>query len=139
MAYNTQQDMVNRFSEAEMIELTDDAGDGVINATVLAQAIDDATAEIDGYLAGRYSLPLAFTPQILVLYACDITRYRLYDDAVTDQVTKRYEDAISFLKLAAQGKVSFGPNTDGDTPGPAGSAQMESGGRIFGRDQGGFL
>lgn len=139
MPYNTRQNMIDRYGEEELIQLTDRAGNGVIDDAVLDQAIADANAEIDGYLGGRYQLPLAVTPPILTVYACDITRYRLYDDAATEQVEKRYQDALKFLRLAAGGKVQIGPAADGSKPAPAGGAQMESDGRIFGRDKGGFL
>lgn len=139
MPYNTKQNMIDRYGEEELIQLTDRAASGVINDTVLDQAIADAGAEIDGYLGGRYQLPLAVTPPIITVYACDMTRYRLYDDAATEQVEKRYQDALKFLRLAAEGKVQLGPASDGSKATPAGGAQMESGGRVFGRDQGGFL
>ncbi|HJW81951.1 MAG TPA: DUF1320 domain-containing protein, partial [Acidiferrobacterales bacterium] len=105
MPYVTQQKLIDRFGETEMIQLTDRNNAGTVDAAVLDQAIADAGAEIDGYLAGRYQLPLAVTPSILVLYAGDIARYRLYDDGATEEVRKRYEDAIKFLRLAAEGKV----------------------------------
>jgi phage gp36-like protein len=133
MAYNTKQNMIDRYGEEELIQLTDRTRDGVINDAVLNQAINDAAAEIDGYLAGRYQLPLAVTPPILIVYACDMTRYRLYADAATEQVDKRYQDAVKFLRFAADGKVQLGPTADGSKPTPAGGAQMESGGRIWGR------
>ena len=139
MSYNTKQNMIDRYGEEELIQLTDRDRDGVIDDAVLDQAIADAGAEIDGYLAGRYQLPLGTVPPILTVYACDMTRYRLYDDAATEQVEKRYADALKFLRLAAEGKVQLGPADDGSKATPAGGAQMESGGRIFGRDQGGFL
>ena len=135
MPYVTQQQLVDRFGEEELIQLTDRANVGAIDVAVLNQAIADAGAEIDGYLAGRYRLPLTTVPVILALYSGDITRYRLHDDGATDEVRRRYEDAMKFLRLAADGKVMLGA----DEPAPAGGAQMESGGRTFGRDQGGFL
>lgn len=133
MPYNTKQNMIDRYGEEELIQLTDRVAAGVIDDAVLNQGIADAAAEIDGYLGGRYQLPLAVTPPILTVYACDMTRYRLYDDAATEQVEKRYQDAIKFLRFAADGKVQLGPTADGGKPTPAGGAVMESGGRIWGR------
>lgn len=135
MPYVTQQQLVDRFGEEELIQLTDRANTGTIDAAVLNQAISDAGSEIDGYLAGRYQLPLATVPSILALYCGDIARYRLYDDVAREEVRKRYDDAIEFLRLVAKGTVRLGA----DEPASAGGAQMETGGRVFGRDQGGFL
>lgn len=135
MPYATQQNLVDRFGETEIIQLTDRENVGAIDADVLNQAIADADAEIDGYLASRYPVPIVPTPSILALYCGDIVRYRLYDDGATDEVRRRYDDAIKFLRLAAEGKVRLGA----DEPAAVGGAQMETGGRVFGRDQGGFL
>jgi len=137
MPYVTQQQLVARFGEEELIQLTDRANVGAIDAAVLNQAIADAGAEIDGYLAGRYQLPLAQVPSVIALYCGDITRYRLYDDAARDEVRKRYEDAMKFLRLVSEGKVRLG--ADEPAAPAAGSVQMETSGRVFGRDQGGFL
>jgi phage gp36-like protein len=137
MAYVTQQQLIDRFGEAELIQLTDRENTGAIDAVVLAQAIGDAGAEIDGYLASRYQLPIAPPPAILTLYAGDIVRYRLYDDGATEEVRKSYDDAIKFVRLVGEGKLRLGAAAD--EPVASGGAQMESGGRVFGRDQGGFL
>ncbi len=50
MAYATVKDMVARFSELEVIQLTDRNQDGLIDEDVAAVALADATAEIDAYL-----------------------------------------------------------------------------------------
>lgn len=61
-------------------------------------ALQDSSEEIDGYIGGRYSLPLANVPSNLNRIACDIARYRLYFEQPTEHVTKLYDDAIAFLK-----------------------------------------
>lgn len=113
MPYCTQQDLVDRFSEPELVQLTDRGNTGNIDAIVLGQAIDDASAEIDTYLVGQYLLPLSSVPDVLVRVSCDITRYYLYDDQATEQVSKRYEMALKWLALLASGKVSLGLNSAG--------------------------
>lgn len=135
MPYATQQDMIDRFSSTELIQLSDrDNTADAIDAVVLGRALDDAGGEIDGYLAGRYALPLATTPRILTTVACDIARYRLYDDRATEQVSKRYESAIAFLKLVAEGKVALGPDS-ADTPTPEGGGiAFTPPNRVFTRD-----
>lgn len=108
MAYTTQQDMIDRFGQQELIQLTDRSNTGAIDSVVLGRAMDDADAEIDGYLAVRYTLPLASPPTVLVRIASDIARYHLYDDVVPDQPKERYENAIRFLRAIADGKVDIG-------------------------------
>ncbi|BBL70331.1 gp436 family protein [Methylogaea oryzae] len=134
MAYAVKQDLIDRYGEAELIQLTDRASLGIIDDTVLGQAIGDAAAEIDGYLSGRYQLPLASVPSVLVRIACDIARYRLYDQAAAEQVTKRYDDAVAMLRSIAKGELSLG--TDGaSAPTVANTAQIESAGSVFSRDK----
>ena len=111
MTYATQADLTDRFGAVELAQLTDRTNGVVIDATVLGRALADADAEIDSYLATRYSLPLASTPVVLVRMAADIARYRLYDDRVTDAVRQRYGDAVSLLKRMASGEVQLAGST----------------------------
>ncbi len=108
MTYCTKKDLTDRFGIDELVEITDTNNVGDIDDVKLNQAIADAGAEIEGYVAGRYSLPLTIVPPVLKMYACDITRYKLYDDRVTEQVEKRYNDAMKYLMRLAEGKVTLG-------------------------------
>ena len=142
MTYAVQQDMVDRFAQTELVQLTnpDNPAATTINATVLGQALADADAAIDGYLQGRYTLPLAVVPKVIVRYACDIARYFLYDDRATEQVEKRYNDAIKFLEQVAKGAITLGLSATGAQPAEADGAQMESDTPAFRRaDSTGFI
>lgn len=112
MTYATQQDMIDRFGNDELIQITDRTNTGAIDANVLAQALADADAEIDGYLGSRYSLPLTSVPKILTRLACDIARYDLYDAQATDQVKERYQNAREFLTAVSRGKITLGVSAD---------------------------
>lgn len=107
MTYATLPEMVTRFGEPELVQRTDRVDGVAIDTVVLGNALADADAEIDSYLAGRYTLPLASTPVVLVRLAADIARYRLYDDGVPETVRQRYEDAVSLLKRFASGDVQL--------------------------------
>jgi len=133
MTYATQQHMVDRFGETELIQLTDRDNTGAIDSNVLARAIADADAEINGYLIGQYALPLASTPDILITYACDIVRYRLYDDRATEQVTKRYDAALKFLRMVAEGKIALGLDQTGNAPPTQGGPAYDGDERVFTR------
>lgn len=130
--------MIDRFGERELIQLTDDDGLDVINSDILNAAIEDAEAEINGYLS-KYALPLATVPSVLVRKSCDIARYFLYDDAATEEVEKRFDKAVAFLLNVARGVISLGPDSQGDVAEVSSGAVMQSGGRVFGRDDNGFL
>lgn len=105
MTYAVQADLVDRFGSVELEQLTDRVSGQAIDIAVLDRALADADAEIDGYLAARYALPLASTPVTLVRIASDIARYRLYDERVTEAVRKRYEDAVRDLKAISAGSI----------------------------------
>lgn len=139
MPYCTQADLVSRFGEEELIQLTDRDRTGAINTTVLQSAIADASAEVDGYLGGRYVLPLPHVPPVLSRICADLVRYYLYDDVPRDQVRQRYEDAVAFLKSIAKGQVSLGIATDGDQATPSDQANIHSGGVTFSRDDKSFI
>lgn len=121
MPYSTQQNLIDRFGAAEIIQLTDrpDRADpqnaGSIDVSVLNQAIADADAEINAHLTS-YPLPLTTVPPKLVRIASDIARYYLYDDQMTDTVRQRYEDALAYLKAVAAGKIPLPPDAFGAAP-----------------------
>lgn len=133
MTYATQQHMIDRFGEQELIELTDRATLGAIDAVVLGRALDDADGEINGYLATRHTLPLAPVPLVLTRVACDITRYFLYEDRATEAVRTRYQDAIKFLRGVSDGSITLGVDATNNAPVEPGGPQFSSGGRVFTR------
>jgi phage gp36-like protein len=141
MPYATQSDLEERFGAAELVMLTDrsEPPTGAADAAVVTRALADADAEINAYLSARYPVPLSPAPTVLVRIACDVARYFLYEDRVTDLVRKRYEDALDLLKGIAAGKVSIGPDPDGAQPPVSGGASFSGQQRVFGRDtMGGF-
>lgn len=98
--YATEPDLVARFgAEVEQLKRL------LSSPTAVDDAIQDATEEINGHIGGRYSLPLPNVPSNLKRMACDIARYRLYFQQPTEEVRRRYEDAIAFLKRVADNKA----------------------------------
>lgn len=108
MPYASAADMQSRFGLEELTARTDRNGTGAVDAAVLSRALADADAEIDGYLATRYRLPLPTVPPVLVRVACDIARYRLWEDLASEEVRRRYEDARRMLEALTRGHVSLG-------------------------------
>jgi len=134
--YCTQADMTERFGEQMVTQLTDRENLGVVDASVLDAAIADASAEIDMYLAGRYALPLSSIPLTLTRLACLLTRDVLAtgSDVSDERWSKQADDARKLLREIAAGKVSLGVDALAQSPAGGDTAQMESGGRIWGRD-----
>jgi phage gp36-like protein len=134
MSYAVAQDMIDRFGQEELVELTDRANTGAIDMTVLARALADADAEINSYLSSRYALPLASVPAELVPKACDLARYFLYDTRVNERVKDRHDDVIKWLQALAKGLVSLGLDPV-DVPVPdAAGVQFTANARVFGAD-----
>lgn len=137
--YASQQDMIDRFGEDELIQLTDRNGTGEIDSDVLDRSIADAAAEIDSYLGGRYTLPLTAVPQVLVRVCADIARYRLYDAQPTDLVASRYKADTQWLTQVANGVVQLGLDPGNQSAAVSDGAQMQSGGRTFDRSDKSFI
>lgn len=135
MSYATLQDLIDRFSEDEIIRLSDraDVPTGEVDAAVVAQALDDASDLIDGYLAGRYRLPMEEAPALLGQICSDIARYKLYRDMPTETVAQRNKDALSHLKMIAEGKVVL--QVAGiETPDSGGEVLFDAPDPVFSRD-----
>jgi len=131
MTYATQQNMIDRFGQQELIELTDRGNTGAIDATVLGQALADTDAEINAYLVSRYTLPLANIPPVLTRFAADIARYMLYDTRATEQVKDRYDAAVKFLQAVAKGAVSLGMDPVNVLVPDAASIRVQANTRVF--------
>lgn len=121
MSYATLQDLIDRYGYEQLAQLSDRDNGSVIDSVVVGRALSDADAEIDSYLTALYTLPLVSTPAILVRMACDIARYRLFGDRVTDQVRQLYTDAVRDLKsvsaglIKIDGAVALTPSATGTT------------------------
>lgn len=136
MSYATQADMEARFGRDELIARTDRNATGSVDGAVLDRALADADAEIDGYLAARYALPLPTVPPMLARIACDIARYRLWEDMASDEVRRRYEDARRLLEMMARGTVALGLPADlpaASQPHPSMAAAIAGPAPVFSR------
>lgn len=94
------------------------------------RVLQDAEQTINGYLAGRYQLPLSNAPEVLERIASQLARYFLYDDMATEQITTLYKDSIKFLDSVSNGKVQLGPTDQGANAQPSAGAEMVNGGDL---------
>lgn len=125
MPYITREDLETRYGIDEIAELLDDDHDGSESSTEtqsLQPAIDDACTIIDGYVSSRYSLPLVSVPPIIKAWACDIARFKLWDESAPEEVRQRYDDVLAQLKDLARGLINLPPGVDGTQPSGAGGA-----------------
>jgi len=114
MGYATQQDLVDRFGAAEIVQRTDrtNVPPSTIDAEVVTLALDDATALIDSYLRKLYALPLSTVPTVLTKSCADIARYFLWGEAADPKgpIASAYRDALSWLGQVADGTVQLEAN-----------------------------
>lgn len=145
MIYATQDDLVTRFGELELIELTDlvNVPPVAIDAERVAAKIDDACAVVDSFIGQVYRLPLTgcakpptlpggaveyVAPPVLTRITCDLARYFLhYNLAPENEVYRRYKDAMKELEGYASGKAQLSCPWGG-SPGEPLAADAQSGG-----------
>ena len=77
------------------------------------QAVRDADAVIDGYLAKRgYALPLQPVHRLVVVWSRDIARHTLHKNRLADDgkdpIQRAYRDALRLLQQVADGKFALG-------------------------------
>ncbi|MCF8491362.1 MAG: DUF1320 domain-containing protein [Rhodospirillum sp.] len=138
MAYATKMDMVLAFGQGEMIQITDieEPYINTINDDRLNSALDEATSAVDGYLRGRYVLPVSPVPTDLRRRVCDIARFLLHDDGATDAVKDRYDRAMKWLRDISDGKVSLDAPvaTATESPVASGTVLFSARPRVFGTE-----
>lgn len=123
--------------DGDLALLTDFDGGGGPSDTRLEQALDDASSEINTYIAKVVNLPLADPPHILTVICRDLAMHRLYvnlghNSEVYDRLRR---DAIATLKSIARGETSIGDDGDGDsTLTSPGVAMTDGPERLFTRD-----
>jgi phage gp36-like protein len=122
MAYVTLQNLVDRYGETLLVELTDRAAtpSAQIDTDVTERGRIDAEAMVDGYLAARYGLPLSSVPALLVDLTLKIWIYNLHIYAPGDKIKADYDAAMRALRDISTGLVRI--------PGVAGAEMPVQGG-----------
>mgnify|MGYP002078937080 CR=1 FL=1 len=125
MAYTNLASLTARYG-ADLLTRATDRGDvptGQIDTDVVAKACDDATALIDGYLSGRYALPLVEVPPLIAALAEDVAIYRLHPYEPDPKIKADYEAALRALRDVAAGTIRL--PVAGVEPASAGTSGAE--------------
>lgn len=123
LVYATSDDMIARFGELELIQLTDvdNVPPAVVDVDKVTLKLADAAAYVDGYVGQIYRLPLRgcqkpatvpggdaeyVPPQVLTRLTCDVARYYLHTDlAPENEVYRRFKAATKELEAIAAGQT----------------------------------
>lgn len=126
MTYVTQGQLTDRYGAELLLQLADRAVPpaGAVDAAVVARALADTDAVIDGYLAGRYVLPLAAVPPLLIDVAAAIAIYKLHIVSPEGKITDDYKDAVASLGRIATGVIRL--PAAGIEPAPSGASGVEA-------------
>ncbi len=100
---------ISLYGEDYVTVAFDRDGDGEIDDTATEMVFEIVSSEIDSYLVGRIALPLTNVPLDLKMRCVDLCIYRMCPDAarLSEEKTKRFDAAISYLKMVARGEVKL--------------------------------
>lgn len=109
--YCTIDDIETQLSTQTLTQLTSDDGQDAINCAVAEEAILYSSTLIDGYLRGRYSLPLDTHFPLLRIIAIDLSTYRLYSRRMRNEmpevISTNYDNAIKTLSNIQKGVITL--------------------------------
>lgn len=98
-----------RIPETTLIQLTDDGNLGIVDTAVVDGALSEAAGLVDGFLRGRYPLPLNPVPDLITTITLDVVTYYLYtrrsEFAAPEAVSDRYKTAQVLLQRIQDGKM----------------------------------
>ena len=111
--------MQARFEERDLVQLTDVAGAGVVDAARIDQALVKADAIITGYVAARHAdaAGLAGNP-MLADVACDLAFADLWRSEQPEHVKQRRKEAVETLKAISAGSIKLDGGTEEAAPRP---------------------
>ena len=92
MDYCTIEDIETQTSTPTLIQLTSDDGQEAVDRVVAQEAILYSSTLIDGYLRGRYTLPLDAHFPLLRILAIDLSIHRLYSRRMRDEMPEVIEN-----------------------------------------------
>lgn len=139
MAYCTLTDIQQHILDKDIAQVTDDVLGQTINESLVAEKCAEASEIVDGFLRGRYTLPLTSIPSLITSISCDIAIYKLYERRfvldMPESLQKRYDNAFKLLKSIQAGQLLLGIESIESGPGSGQyKTNKSSKDRIFGKD-----
>lgn len=123
MSYVTTDQLMDRYGSNMLVDLTDRAtpASGAIDADVVARAVADTAAVIDGHLAKRYTLPLSEVPALITDLAASITIWKLHIYEPAGKIEADYKEAMRQLAAISAGTITLPLADGGEAPGASGT------------------
>lgn len=117
--YCTVRDIVDDLTKKVVAQLSNDGEPNVVNNEIVSKYISEVTQIIDGYLRGRYELPLISEHSILKKICIDIVKCELYKrrGKVFDNIQNFYKDGISTLEKIQKGMITLNEGKTETRPG----------------------
>lgn len=136
MSYATVTELQDRLGVPKLTQLTDldDPSIGLVVPGVAQKALDDATDLIDGYLAGRYPLPLNVVPGILRVYCLTLAYYLLMGSAADEVLQAEVKAIRAYLAKVADGSVALFGATGPITTTDDAVVMFSAGSKVMGRE-----
>lgn len=124
MRYCTRSDLGNAIPELTLTQLSNDDPAAMLpNEGVIDDGVRQAEELVDGYLRGRYNLPLDPVPTVLRDAVVYLARHWLYqrrpESPLPDAVKDSRKDTVKLLESIRDGVVTLGM--------PSGQAALEPG------------
>jgi len=112
MFYCTAEDIEIQLGKEPLIQLTNDNYEqNTIDTVVCEEAILYSSTLIDGYLRGRYNLPLNTQFPLLRVVAMDLSIYRLYSRRIMTEIPEvvcdAYKNATKTLENLQKGIITL--------------------------------
>lgn len=111
--YLTPEEMLSFLPERAVVQLTNDDPHGKEpDMGKVEEALRAAGELVDGYLRGRYELPLATVPTLLRDVVRSIARFKLYErrpeSDMPETVMETYKAAVKTLEQIRNGRITLG-------------------------------
>lgn len=139
MRYCTRQEIGMAIPELTLVQLSnDDPAAEQPNESVIQDGVRQAEELVDGYLRGRYALPLDPVPTVLRDAVVYLTRHWLYqrrpEGAIPDAVKDSRKDTVKLLESIRDGVVTLGMPSGQAAPEP-GEIRVRARRQVFGDDR----
>lgn len=117
--YCTLEDILQVMDEKLVAQLSNDANPQQIDVSIVQIFIEQNSTLINGYLRGRYPLPLKGDLQLIRQIAVDLVKFDLYSrrDKISDRLSELRKECLSKLEKIQKGIITLEVK-DGEQPIP---------------------